>query len=284
MSNYLNYNGKFVRSDKPLITADNRGLRYGDGLFETMKMVNGKIELADYHFERLFEGIKIMQFEKPQWINAGYFIDLINHLAHKNQHEKLGRIRLMIFRGAGGLYDPENHIPHFIIQTSALDISSQDFNKNGLAIDIYRDARKSIDKFSSLKSNNYMPYMMAALYAKDNQLNDCLLLNSKEEICDSTIANVFIKIEKRIITPPLTSGCVAGVMRRYIIEDLILPGFNIVEAPISINDLDTAEEMFLSNSLYRIHWVEKCGSARYGNSVSTQIYDSIVKELSSIND
>lgn len=166
MADYLNYNGKFIKSDKAIITADNRSFRYGDGLFETMKLHNGKIQLAEYHFERLWEGIKFLEFNKPKFLTFQYFADEILSTFKKNNHTKNARIRITVFRGKGGLYDPENHFPNYIIQTFNLQPANNGFNNKGFIIDVYPHARKAIDRFSHLKTNNYLPYVMAALYAK----------------------------------------------------------------------------------------------------------------------
>ena len=127
------------------------------------------------------------------------------------------RIRLMLFRGNGGIFDPENLLPNYIIETSSLPHENQ-LNENGLVVDVFPDAKKSCDLFSNLKSNNYLPYVMAGLFAKKNKLDDCIVLNSFERICDSAIANIFIIDDNNIYTPPLTEGCVAGIMRRWMLE------------------------------------------------------------------
>ena len=136
----------------------------------------------------------------------------------------VARIRLMIFRGNGGIFDPEDLNPNFIIESWPLTNSSG-LNENGLTVDIFPGAKKSCDSFSNIKSNNYLPYVMAGLFAKKNKLNDCILLNSFDRVCDSAIANVFIIKKNKIYTPPLTEGCVAGVMRRWMLEKFQLKNY-----------------------------------------------------------
>ncbi len=103
--------------------------------------------------------------------------------------------------------------------------------------------KKSCDSLANLKSNNYLPYLMAALYAKKIRVNDCILLNNFDRICDTTIANIFIMKEGIIYTPPLSEGCVAGVMRKFVINKLG-SRFKILEKQISIEDLKKADEVF----------------------------------------
>ena len=247
MNLFFTYNDKIYKHGTAIINPDNRSLRYGDGIFETLKVIKGKIQLRDYHFERLFLGMETLKFETPKNFTAAYFENKILALCKKNLHDSFTRVRLMVFRGNGGLYDAENHLPNYIIQTWSIE-NNDELNSNGLTIDIYPDAKKSCDNLANLKSNNYLPYVMGALYAKQIKVNDCILLNNFNRVCDTTVANIFIIKNDFIYTPPLNDGCVAGVMRRFIIEKLYTY-FKIEEKSISIEDLEKADEVFVTNSI-----------------------------------
>ena len=276
---FLNYNGKIYRADKLLISPNNRSFRYGDGCFETIKMIRGKMILEEYHFERLFTSIEHLQFEKPNFFNPQYLKEQVVEIAKKNYHDKLARIRLMVFRGNGGLYDPENHFPNFLIQTWELNPANNVLNENGLVIDIYKDARKVCDRFSHIKSNNYLPYAMAALWAKKNKLNDALLLNPYNNIADATIANVFIVKDGIINTPALTDGCVGGVMRRYLLQCMSNKNMPVEETSITVDDLQQAQELFLTNAGYGIRWVKGCGKGNYVLQVAAMLHSKFVDPL-----
>lgn len=275
MPHYLNYNGSITQDDTPLVTANNRSFRYGDGLFETMKMMNGHIQLGQYHFDRLFHGMALLQFQWPAYFTADWLTAQVLALCSKNQHEKRARVRLMVFRGDGGLYDLDNHSPNFIIQTWALAEDKYQLNDDGLVIGVYRDAWKTQDRFSNCKSNNYLPYIMAAMYAKQQQLNDCLLLNSHQNICDATIANIFIVKHHVLYTPALSQGCVAGVMRRWLLERLPQAGYSVNESVITVDDIATADEIFLTNAIAGVRWVQSCGLQQYGSQQTKNIYNEL---------
>ena len=277
MSIFFTYNDKIYKDGTAVITPENRSLRYGDGLFETLKMHKGVIQLRDYHFERLFSGMKMLQFQLPEYFTAPYLKNKILELYKKNQHNSFTRVRLMVFRGNGGLYNPENHFPNYIIQTWSIE-HTEELNSNGLIINVYPDAKKSCDKFANLKSNNYLPYIMAALHAKKIKVNDCILLNNYDRVCDTTIANIFIIKDDIIYTPPLSDGCVAGVMRRWIIEKLHA-GFKIIEKEISIDELENADEVFLTNSVKGIRWVKQFRNKEYKNRLVKQIFVSVKQQL-----
>ncbi len=276
---FLQYNGKSYKADKLLISPDNRSFRYGDGFFETIKMVKGKILLEDLHMERLFSSMDRLYFQKPSYFTPDYIKEQILALAKQNYHDKLGRIRLTIFRGNGGLYDPENHFPNYIIQTWALNPANNNLNENGLITDIYPDARKAADQFSSIKSNNYLSYAMAALWAKKEHLNDAILLNANNRIADSTIANIFIVQNGVIKTPPLTEGPVSGNMRRYLLQSLRKENMPVEESPITAEELKQAAELFFTNAIYGIKWVKQLGNSQYSNNVSSMLHKKFIAPL-----
>ncbi|MBA2248927.1 MAG: aminotransferase class IV [Chitinophagaceae bacterium] len=277
MSIFFNYNGKIYPEHTPVISPDNRSLRYGDGLFETMKVVNGKIILKELHFERLFSGMALLQFQAPPNFTQDFLEDQVLQLCKKNGHFETARIRLMIFRGNGGLYDAENTDPNYIIQGWSID-NDKLLNSNGLVIDIYNDARKSCDKFSNIKTNNFLPYVMAALYAKENKLNDCILLNTNERICDSTLANIFFIKDDVIYTPPLNEGCIAGVVRRWMIQNL-QPSFAVIEKPFFAEELLRADEIFLTNSIFDMKWVKHFGNTSFTFDKIKDIYKYVVHNI-----
>lgn len=278
-ANFIFYNGKISKAGKLLISPDNRSFRYGDGFFDTMKMVNGKIVLADYHFERLFASLEMLQFQKPVYFTPEYLKDQVSLLAKKNLHTKLARIRLTVFRGEGSLYDVNNHFPHHLVQTWELNPSNNRLNENGLELGIFKDGRKVCDRFSPIKSNNYLSNVMAALWARQQKFNDALLLNPYDRIADATIANVFIVKDGAIKTPALTEGAVNGVMRRHLLQSLRLYNMPVEEGQLQVEEVLEASEIFLTNVIYGIRWVKKLGESGYTNQLSSVLHQKMIKSL-----
>ncbi|TAH11672.1 MAG: hypothetical protein EAZ12_03680 [Sphingobacteriia bacterium] len=276
---FLFSDGKFLRTGKPIISPNNRSFRYGDGFFETIKWNSGKILLEQYHMERLFHSLEILQFNPPKYFNPSYISQAIHALVQKNQHHHLARVRVTIYRGDGGIYDVQNHFPHILIQTWDLNESNNRLNENGLEIGIFTKAIKSADHFSMIKSNNYLPYLMAAIWAKDHKLNDAVLLNNNGHVVDSTIANIFIISNGIIKTPPIFDGPVAGVMRKHVITQLKKHEFEVAESSISLVELEKASEIFLTNAIYGIRWVKKLGENEYKNDLTLHLYTKIINFL-----
>ena len=272
---FINYNGKITEEHIPIIEANNRGLRFGDGLFETLKYKNGKLILVDEHLARLWYGMRLLQFELPKLFSPDMLESQILQLIQKNNHQS-ARIRITVFRGNGGLYDPHHHAPQYIIQTWQLPETNGLLNENGLQCCIYRDALKVVDRFSNSKHNNYLPYFMGALYAKKEKCNDAIILNQHNNICDSTIANVFFIKDGIIYTPALTEGCVAGVTRATVINEL-KNNYSIVETTITEAILMEADEVFLTNSIYNIRWIAAIENKNYHNNLTREIYNHLLQ-------
>ncbi len=268
-------NGRFVRVSEPVLLASNRSYRYGDGLFETLRVVDGSIRLPEYHFDRLFRGMKLLDYTFPKRFDADTLEQQILQLVQKNQGTPFVRIRLSVFRGNGGLYD-EDGPAQYLIECWPLESSNWQWNENGLEIDIYQKVRKSCDTFANLKSASFLGYSMAARYAKQQKLNDCLVLNEFGRIADSSIANVFIVRGTSITTPPLSEGCVDGVMRRYLLQELrsviLENGFDLAEQPCTSEDLAMADGLFLTNAIRGIRWVKQCGQTSYKSETVRELF------------
>jgi branched-chain amino acid aminotransferase len=261
---YFNYNGKIFATGSQVISADSRALRYGDGLFETIKYKKNSLILADEHFNRLWKGMQLLKFDIPKLFTPEKIMEEIKKMISKNKLTT-ARVRLGIFRGEGGLYDTKNNIPDFIIQTWPLAEDNGSLNTNGLELCIYEDALKSCDAFCNIKHNNYLPYFMGAFYAKENRYNDAIILNTYKRICDSTIANIFIVKDEIIYTPSLKEGCVAGVLRKFLIQNLPQLNLEIKETDIDLEMLLSADEVFLTNSIYNLRWVSAINNKTYTN-------------------
>ena len=275
----LIYNGKIREADKLLLSADNRSFRYGDGCFETMKMLHGRVILENYHQERIFSSLQLLHFDKPNFFLSDEFKKQVLEIARKNKHDRCARIRLTIFRGNGGLYDVENNFPNYFIQTWDLNSANNKLNENGLVMDIFTDARKVCDKYSHLKSNNYLSYAMAALWVKEHKLNDALLLNPYNKIADSTIANVFIVKDGVIKTPALSEGCVGGVMRKYLLKCFREDHIPVEETSLDAEDLLQASEVFLTNAIFGIKWVKQIGKTSYKKKLVPLLHKKFVAPL-----
>ena len=172
-----------------------------------------------------------------------------------------------------------NHHLNYLIQSWELNDADNVFNENGLIIDFYKDAIKHADHFSHIKSNNFLPYVMGAMWAKKSHLNDCILLNPFGNIADTTIANIFVVRDGTVTTPPLSDGPVNGVMRRHLLQCLKAEGIPVKEVSIKPGEVLQASEVFLTNAIKGVRWVKQIGTSNYGNQLSSFLYKKFVEPL-----
>jgi Branched-chain amino acid aminotransferase/4-amino-4-deoxychorismate lyase len=267
MNQFMLYNGELRPATQAIAAASNRGLRYGDGVFETIKMVNGHMPLLSLHIDRLTHGLKTLQIPLPPLHSLEK--DIIG-LCQKNGITGAARVRLMVYRGNGSLYAADTTLPHMVIQIDPLAPAYLSLNERGWRIDILPGVQKSCDVLANLKSNNYLPYIMAALHAQRHELDDCLVLNTYNRICDAGIANVFWVQAGCIYTPPLSEGGVAGVMRRYLLQQ---KEFECREELCTEEQLLEAEEVFLTNALYGVRWVKGFRGRVYECRIARKVYN-----------
>lgn len=262
------HNGIFV-SGAAVLPSGNRAFHFGDGLFETLKIRNGSILLKAFHFDRLFNGLRLLQIDSRE-LSADFLEKNILQLCERNHCLSAARIRLTIYRA--------EHTG-VLIESFLLSSGDNGFNEEGWKIDIYPHARKAMDALANLKSCSALPYTMAALFAKERGEDDSLLLNTGSALCESSIANVFLVKKGECFTPALHQGCVDGVMRRYLIEEIKMQGIPVHQTVLYEQDLLEADEVFLTNAIRGIRWVRFFRSREYGCHFSRNLYQNCVSTL-----
>lgn len=247
-----------------MLPITNRGFKYGDGVFETIKLEKGRLHLATYHFDRLFASLELLQI--PTTFSSVELTERIEELCKVNGCTERARVRLAVYRSEAGEGE-------YCIEAVALPEEKTLWNEQGWTIDIYPYARKGQDVFANLKTANYLPYVMADRYATEKGLDEALVLNSHGHLCDASKANLFLIMENSIVTPALHQGCVNGVMRRYVIEEAKKKGYTVRQAEVTVEDLHSAEEVFLTNALQDIKWVARFREREYAHEQTRRLYD-----------
>ncbi len=275
----FNLNGKIFRSDEKVIHPDNRSFRYGEGLFETIRLHKTDLPLWHEHWNRLIHSLPQLYFSMPVHFTGEFLKKELLSLAEKNKCTDAARVRITIFKGEGGLWESATSQFNYLIQCWPLEKKEFSMNVNGLDIGLFNDGWKSCDAFSNLKSNNYLLYAMAAQHAKQQKWNEALILNQHKRICDASIANVFFVKGDVIHTPHLKEGCVAGVMRSYLLPQMKQAGLTIEEGEYSVADILHADELFLTNAMYGIRWVKSFGNKTYTHQQAARIFQQHISPL-----
>lgn len=266
--NYILHNDEFVVTEAPILTAQNRGFRYGDGLFESMRMINGKLKFAAQHADRLQAGMKALKIEGGNLLDEYFLKQKTAELSKKNKLKDNVRFRLSVYRAGDGLYTPDSNKSGYVLEASPLAENAYELNKKGLIVDVFDEMAKSIDKLSNFKTSNSLLYVMAGLYKKQHRLDEAFILNQNGFLCESLSSNVFVVYDKQIYTPALSEGCIAGVMRSVVMNIAKSSDIALTEAQINPEVLKEAEEVFITNAVGGIRWVMGYGRKRYFNEVS----------------
>jgi len=270
---YVNNNGKILKNSGPTIHSGNRAFLYGDGVFESIRIINGAPINLENHVKRMLEGALKIKMRPPSFFDANFFEQKILELIEKSEITAGGRCRISLDRSIGGTFLPESNEVEFFIEVYPLDVNKFELNSKGLEVDIYMDLKKPKTILSNFKIKNGIIYVLAAISAKEKGLDDYLICNNAGGILEGTSANLFVVSNGVLYTPGLEEGCLAGTMRMQVINLAIANGIKVYECNILPQNLLVADEIFLTNAIQGIIWVSGYRTKRYFNNVSRKFID-----------
>ena len=273
----INFNGILQDSDTNLLD-QNRGFLYGDGVFETLKIVGGKILFFEDHYFRLMAAMRIVRMEIPMNFTLEYLEEQVLSLVEKNKIEQSARARITVYRNNGGLYLPTNNTVSFLIQTSAIENPVYSISEKEYEVDLYKDFYIPKQLLSTLKTTNKMIHVTGSIYAKENDLDNCILLNDSKNVVEALQGNLFMRMGNTLITPPISEGCLNGIMRKQILS-LARKETNleVVEQAISPFDLQKADELFVTNVIRGIQPITKYRKKKF-EANTAKVLNAILKQ------
>ncbi|MGB5944199.1 MAG: aminotransferase class IV [Leeuwenhoekiella sp.] len=267
----INFNGELV--EKPEISPYNRALLYGDGLFETIRYSAGKLNFWEDHYFRLMASMRILRMEIPMEFTPEYLQQqLLETIAANNLEKSAARVRLTVFRSPGGTYLPTDNKVGYFAFAKALKTPFFTLGADDYEVDIYKDHYLNADLLTTLKTTSKLINITGSIYAKENNLENCLLVNNNKMVVEALNGNLFLVKGKHIKTPPLDSGCLRGIIRKQLLDMLkTLDGFTVEEAVISPFELQKADELFITNAIVGIQPISKYRKKAYGNEVAKEL-------------
>ena len=265
---FINFNESIISSDHQIFSVNNRGFRYGDGLFESMRYMNGQLKFPDLHIDRVLEGMKVLKLENSFHLDSWFLREKVDELARRNKIGPNARFRLTVFRDSEGLYSPDSNKMAYVLESQSLDDSQYTFNNKGLIIDVYDELTKPVNILSNLKTCNSLIYVLAGIFKNQNALDEVMILNQYGFLCESISSNVFVVYDRKLYTPSLNEGCIGGVMRQVVMRLANENGIELVEAQINPDILNEADEIFITNAAKGIQWVMGYNKKRYFNEMS----------------
>ena len=276
-----NFNGT-ISEQEHLLSVQNRGYAYGDALFETIKASHGKLFFWEDHYFRLMASMRIMRMEIPMSFTMEFLEEQIHNTLKSNKLDNASaRVKLFVHRNDGGLYFPNTNDISFLITVKQLEEDIYMLQNDFYEVDLFKDYYTSPSLLSTLKTNNKALNVVGSIYAKENNLNNCLILNTNKNVIEALNGNVFIIKNNVIKTPPISDGCLKGVMRKQIMDILkSMPEYKLMEESISPFELQKADEIFITNVIVGIQSISKYRKKIFTNNVSMMLIDKLNQKLS----
>lgn len=255
------------------VPADDRGLAYGDGVFETLRARRGRLPLLDEHLQRLGAGLDALGIPRPD--DETVRTEL--RLAARTQPE--GVVKLIVTRGSGtrGYSAPANAVPRRIVQAMPEPAGLVARRRDGVAVIVCRTPLEGPAALAGLKHLNRLPQVLARAELTGTDADEGLMRDVSGNIAEAIAANVFAVIDNVLITPPVGAG-VRGVMRNFVIELARAAGIAVREAGLVDAEIETADELFLTNSVGGVVPVRAVGKREYRIGTMTRRLQAVTDE------
>lgn len=251
----VNFNGS-IQSET--ILTSNRAFLYGDAVFETFKIVEGRILFFEDHYFRLMSSMRILRMKIPMTFTMEFLENEILRLAKETNLMDSSRVRMTIFRNDGGYYLPKDNTVSYLISILPLVDKKYCFSVEAYEVELYKDFYVTKQLLSTLKTTNKVFQILGSIYAEENGYQNCLLLNEEKSVVEALNGNLFVVMGDALITPPLIEGCLNGILRKQLLSVAKkIEGLTVLEAPISPFDLQKASELFITNVIVGIQPITK---------------------------
>ncbi|MEO4004569.1 aminotransferase class IV [Flavobacterium sp. CAU 1735] len=275
----VNYNGAIVENSEVLIEG-NRGFLYGDAIFETLKVLDGKILFLEDHYFRLMASTRIVRMDLPMNFTMEYFEEQVKTLLQSKEAAAAYRVRFTVFRQNGGFYLPKTNETAFLVTAEPLENPMYAVANNTYEVELFKDFYVTKQLLSTLKSTNKMVQITGSIFADENGYDNCLLLNDEKNVVEALQSNLFMLLNGKLMTPPVTDGCLNGVMRKQILAlARKMEGIEVVEESVSPFDLQKADEIFLTNVIKGIQPVTKYRKKEYKTDLATELLKKLNAQI-----
>jgi 4-amino-4-deoxychorismate lyase len=243
----------------PVVDAGDRGLAYGDGLFETIAIRQGVPRLFDSHMARLLDGCRRLALPDPsaQRIN--------DEIAQLTRGHVRGVAKVIVTRGVGprGYRPPADSTPTRVIGFIPEDGDKSRNRSRGVHIIACRTPFSCNPALAGLKTLNRLDSVLARSEWQDDGVSEGLMCDTADRVIGGTMSNVFVARGGRLLTPVLDQCGVRGIMRGLVLKSARTLGLPAAEARIGVREIAEADELFLTNALIGLWPVISCGSRVY---------------------
>ncbi|WP_310994117.1 aminotransferase class IV [Aequorivita marina] len=269
----INLNGNLLQAEDATVYTDNRGLNYGDAVFETLRISEEKIYFWEDHYSRLTNSMEVLKMEIPSNFSKNFLkAEVLKTIKFAGIAESGVRVKLLVWRKTGGKYTPKTNEIEYVISCEALPTSFYLLNEAPCKVTIYKEHCITSGLISTLKTSNRLINILGGIYAREHEFQNCLLLNENSKLVEALNGNIFLVSGNKIKTPPLTDGCINGILRKQIIAIINeMPSYTLEETSIALVELQEADELFITNIIQGIVPVSKFGDKQYGNKNAKEL-------------
>jgi len=241
------------------ISVLDRGIQYGDGLFETIAVIDGRFCLWERHIQRLRQGCERLGIVMPD------VKELLAEASAVIQDKQKGVVKIIVTRGTGGrgYRSPADSQPSRIIYYSPWPDYPKSYWAEGVSLYVCETCLGINPALAQIKHLNRLEQVLARSEWSDPAIFEGIMLDSDGHVIEGTMSNIFLLENNVLTTPDLKRSGVAGVMRGLIIELACTLNISVVVKDISLDDVKNADAMFISNSLVRILPVRECAGRIY---------------------
>jgi len=276
----INFNGNIAAQEDSILT-QNRAFLYGDGVFETLKIINNKILFLEDHYFRLMASMRVVRMEIPMNFTMEFLQDQVLSLVQQNGIVASARARITVFRNDGGLYLPKTNEVSYLIHAAPIQQVTYAVNDAAYEVDLYKDFYITKQLLSSIKTTNKMINVTGSIFAHENGLANCIILNDTKNVVEALQANLFMVAGNKLITPPVSEGCLNGVMRKQILAlAKKVEGIEVLEEIISPFDLQKADELFLTNVIMGIQPITKYRKKEFTSKLAHLLVQKLNESIS----
>jgi branched-chain amino acid aminotransferase len=259
-------NGKLFDKADAKISVYDHGLLYGDGIFEGIRIYEGKVFRLRQHIDRLYESARAIRLEIP--MSREQMLDAVNSTVQANAALSPGYIRLVVTRGVGylGLDPRKSGNPQVIIIVESITLYPPELYENGLSIVTVSTIRNHPAALNPrIKSLNYLNNILAQIEAVDAGCFEALMLNHKGEVAECTGDNIFLVKHGVLKTPPLDACILEGITRNAVMDLARAAKIAVQETALTRHDVYTADECFLTGTAAEVVPVVKCDGRQIGS-------------------
>ncbi len=274
----VNYNGSLVALNTIPISQVKRALYYGDGLFETMRMREGKVLFIEDHYFRLMASMRILRMTIPMEFTPEFLMAECEKLAHHFGYAN-GRLRFQVVRNGMGKYTPvQSNGVHWWVEIEPLQEVDY-ILRDDLTVDLFKDHPLQAGLLTTVKSANALPYVLSGIFAHENNLDAVLLINDQKMLVEANYGNLFLLQGEKLITPPLEDGVLRGVFRKNLLVWAKELGLELEEKSISPFDLQKADELWITNTIKGIQAIKTYRKKTFSSDKAAEAVDLINRKL-----